>query len=144
MKVYITPTPRERRLALGKALLPPLAGAIIFLTARLYDRHAADLPFHEQLPWMWVVVAMVTTMLATIAYLSGRSAFRIWRSGQHPAPGTPVLFRTRVHTGWWARTNAIAYAMISLLFAVFLAAFLNMLVFPDAGLFDLGQRGCEP
>lgn len=144
MKAYITPTPRERLLALGKALLPPLGGAAIFLTARLYDRHAADLPFHEQLPWMWVVVVMVTTMLATFAYLSGRSAFRIWRSGQYPAPGTSVLFRTRVHTGWWARTNAIAYAMMSLLFAVFLAAFLNMLVFPDAGLLDLGPRGCEP
>lgn len=144
MKVYITPTPRERRLALGKALLPPLGGAAIFLTARLYDRHAADLSLCEQLPWMWVVVVMATTMVASLAYLCGRSAFRIWRSGQYPAPGTSVLFRTRVHTGWWARTNAIAYAIVSLVLAAFLAAFLNMLVFPDAALFDLGQHSCQP
>lgn len=143
MKVYITPTPRERLLALGKALLPPFGGAAIFLTARLYDRHAADLPFHEQLPWMWVVVAMVTTMLATFAYLSGRSAFRIWRSGQYPAPGTSVLFRTRVHTGWWARTNAIAYAIVSLVFAALLAALLGMFAFPEAGLLSVGVRACE-
>lgn len=88
MTTYITPTPRERLIALGKALLPPLGGAALFLTARLYDRHAADLPVCEQLPWIWVVVMMVTTVMAGFAFLCGRGAFRIWRSGQYPAPGT--------------------------------------------------------
>lgn len=144
MKVYIAPTPRERLIALGKALLPPLGGAAFFLTGRLYDRHAAGLPFCEQLAWMWVVAVMATAVVASFSYLCGRSAFRIWRSGQYPAPGTSVFFRTRVHSGWWARTNAIAYAIVSLLFAAFLVAFLNIFVFPDGGLLTLGLRGCEP
>jgi hypothetical protein len=144
MPAYIIPTPRERLIAFGKTLLPPLGGAALFLTARLYDRHAADLPLCEQLPWAWVVVVMVTTVVASFACLCGRSAFRIWRSGQYPAPGTSVFFRTRVHTGWWARTNAIAYAIVSLVFAAFLVAFLSMFVFPESGLFGLGLRGCEP
>jgi|GEM_PF-1999808 hypothetical protein len=144
MNAYIIPTPRQRLIALGKALLPPFGGATIFLTARLYDRNAADLPLCKQLPWMWVVVVMATMVVASFAYLCGRSAFRIWRSGQYPAPGTSVLFRTRVHTGWWARTNAIAYAMISLLLAAFLVALLSMFVFPEGGMLNLGLRGCEP
>jgi hypothetical protein len=144
MTNYITPTPRQRLIALAKISLPPLGGGALFLTAHLYDRHAAELPFCEQLPWMWVVVVMATAVLASFACLSGRSAFRIWRSGQYPAPGTSVSFRTRVHTGWWARTNAIAYAIVSLVFAAFLVAFLSMFVFPEAGLFGLWLRGCEP
>lgn len=144
MTPHITPTPRQRLIALAKALLPPLGGGAIFLTAHLYDRHAANLPFCEQLPWMWVVVAVATVVLATFAYLCGRGAVRIWRSGQYPAPGTSVLFRTRVHTGWWARTNAIAYAIVSLLFSAFLLTFLNMMVFPDPGLFIPGLGACEP
>lgn len=144
MTNYITPTPRQRLIALARILLPLLGGGALFLTAHLYDRHAAELPFCEQLPWMWVVVVMATAVLASFACLSGRSAFRIWRSGQYPAPGTSVSFRTRVHTGWWARTNAIAYAIVSLVFAAFLVAFLSMFVFPEAGLFGLWLRGCEP
>lgn len=144
MTNYITPTPRQRLIALARILLPPLGGGALFLTAHLYDRHAAELPFCEQLPWMWVVVVMATAVLASFACLSGRSAFRIWRSGQYPAPGTSVSFRTRVHTGWWARTNAIAYAIVSLVFSAFLVAFLSMFVFPEAGLFGLWLRGCEP
>lgn len=73
MTTYITPTPRERLIALGKALLPPLGGAALFLTARLYDRHAADLPACEQLPRIWVVVMMVTTVMAGFAFLCGEA-----------------------------------------------------------------------
>lgn len=145
MPTYLIPTSRKRLIAFGKVLLPPLGGAALFLTARLYDRHAADLTLCEQLPWMWFVVVMVTTVMAGFACLCGRIAFRIWRYGQYPAPGTSVFFRTRVYTGWWAQTNAIAYAMMSLLFAAFLVAFLSIFVFPDGGLLlNFGLRGCEP
>ena len=144
MIAHITPTPRQRLIALSRASLPFLAGCAVALAARLYTQHAADLPPCEQLPWMRVMVTMMVAICTGGAWLSGRSAFRIWRSGQYPAPGTAVLFRTRVRTGRWAHANACAYFVLSILIAAFLVALLNLFLLSEAGLFVIGLRGCEP
>ena len=48
MIAHITPTPRQRLIALSRASLPFLAGCAVALAARLYSQHAADLPTCEQ------------------------------------------------------------------------------------------------
>jgi hypothetical protein len=77
--------------------------------------------------------------LATIFYLSG---LRIWRSGQFPAPGTSVLFTTRVFTGWWAQANAVTMFLLAGFSAVGLGVLAKFFVFSDFGVYVLGLRSC--
>lgn len=142
MTTYLTPTPRQRLAALAKYLLPLLAVFALSRAARLYTDHVADLPFCEQLPWMRVVIATCVAAVAGCSYLCGRSGFRILRSGQFPAPGSSVLFRTRVRTGWWARANGVAWLLISSLVAAFLVGILDMFVFSEVGPSIVGLRDC--
>ena len=144
MTTYLTPTPRQRLIALAKCALPLLAVYALSRMARGYTEHVNSLPVCEQVPWIIVTIVACATALAVFAFLCGRSALRILRSGQYPAPGTSVLFRTRVYTGWWARTNGISLLLMAILIAAFAIGMLSLFVFPVIGQYIAGTSGCTP
>ncbi|MBD9478984.1 hypothetical protein [Pseudoxanthomonas sp. PXM02] len=92
---------------------------------------------------MRVTLVACAVALTGIAYLLGRSALKILRSGQVPAPDTSVLFRTRVYTGWWARANGIAWLLIAILPTGILIGMLDMFVFSEVGAYMFGLRDCD-
>ncbi len=144
MPTYLIPTPRERLIAFGKVLFPPLGGTALFLTARLYDRHAADLPLCEQLPWMWFVVVMVTTVMAGLPVCVAESPSGYGGTDSIPRPALrSSSARACIRAGGRTRTPSPTRRCRSF-FAVFLVAFLSMFVFPDGGPLNLGLQGCEP
>lgn len=142
MTTYLTPTPRQRLIALAKCALPLLAVYALSRMARGYTEHINSLPLCEQVPWAVATLVVCAAALAVLAYLCVRSALRILRSGQYPAPSTSVLFRTRVHTGWWARTNGIAWLLIASLITALLIGLLCLFVFSAIGPYITGPRGC--
>ncbi len=141
---FIVPTLKQRAIALLKVLAPLVVAYTLFVAARFYTSHVAVLPVCAQLPGLRVVVATGTVVLLALACLSYRSAVRIWRSGESPAPGTSVLFKRRIVKGWRARSDAAAALFIAALSAAALVAFLRFFVFSEAGQFILGLRSCEP
>jgi hypothetical protein len=144
MTTYISPTPRQRLLALAKCALPLLAFYALSRMARGYTEHVNSLPLCEQAPWVIATIVACATALAVFSLLCGRSALRILRSGQYPAPGTSVLFRTRVYTGWWALTNGISLLLMAILIAAFAVGMLSLFVFPVIGQYIAGTSGCTP
>jgi len=144
MTTYLSPTPRQRLVALAKCTLPLLAVYALTRMARAYTDHVDGLPVCEQVPWAIAVLLACAAALAVFAYVCGRGAFRVLRSGQYPAPGTSVLFRTRVYTGWWARTNGITLLLLAILITAFLIGLLSAFVFPAIGPYIAGPRGCAP
>lgn len=144
MTTYLTPTPRQRLIALAKCALPLLAVYVLSRMARGYTEHVNSLPICEQVPWIIATIVACAAALGVFAGLCGRSALRILRSGQYPAPGTSVLFRTRVYTGWWARTNGISLLLMAILIAAFAISMLNLFVFPVIGQYIAGTSGCTP
>jgi hypothetical protein len=144
MTTYLSPTPRQRLVALAKCALPLLAVYALARMARAYTDHVDGLPLCEQVPWVIATIVACATALAVFAFLCGRSALRILRSGQYPAPGTSVLFRTRVYTGWWARTNGISLLLMAVLIAALAIGLLSLFVFPAIGPYFTGSSGCTP
>lgn len=142
MTTYLSPTPRQRLIALAKCALPLLAVYALSRMARGYTEHVNSLPVCEQVPWAITTLLVCVAALSVFASLCGHSALRILRSGQYPAPGTSVLFRTRVHTGWWARTNGIAWLLMAILITALLIGLLCLFVFPAIGPYITGPRGC--
>ncbi|QSX36109.1 hypothetical protein [Shewanella sedimentimangrovi] len=131
MTTYITPTYRQRFVALLQSLLPLGAAYVCIFAAGLYRDWVAPLPISEQLPWIRLVLFTATVILAAFAYLCYRAGQRVWHSGQWPAPGTAVLFKTRVHTGWWAKLNAITFYFLALITVAALAYLLKFVVTID-------------
>ncbi len=93
--------------------------------------------FMSHLWWMPAVLARIDSAnpCASLATLQGIFAyvlvgpwvpvvlFALWswqtlRAGQSPTPGSRVLFRTRIRTGWWARLDALGFAAGAAVFAV--------------------------
>ena len=139
---YITPTPQQRCIAILKVITPLAAVYALALASRLYTNHVAIMSACSQLPWIRAIVIFATFILVAAAYLSFRSGLRVWTSGQSPAPGTSVLFKTRVHTGWLAKSSAIAMFCLAVIASVFLAAILKLFVFSEVGLFVAGLKHC--
>jgi hypothetical protein len=144
MTTYLSPTPRQRLIALAKYALPLLALYAFSRVGRGYTEHVDSLPVCEQAPWAIATIVACAAALAVFACLCGRSALRILRSGQYPAPGTSVLFRTRVYTGWWARTNGISLLLMTVLTAALAIGLLSLFVFPAIGPYSTGSSGCTP
>ena len=142
--VFITPTLKQRGIALFKAAIPLMAALSIVPLSRFYTAQVSDLSVCAQLPWLRGVVAFGVVILTTLVYFSCRGGLRIWRSGQFPVPGTAVLFKRRVYAGWWARLNAITLFVFSTLLAFALASFLKFFIFSEAGLFIVGLSRCGP
>lgn len=106
---FITPTPRQRLLALAKIVTPYLVLFGIFLMARSIAARDPCGNGCEFLPTLRLVVGTGLAILVALALFFASKGLRVLRSGQVPPPGTWVLFRTRIHTGAWAHLNAISY-----------------------------------
>lgn len=63
------------------------------------------------------LVAYTLFVVSLPPIVFGWRAWRTWRSGQVPPPGTWVLFRWRIRTGNRARIDAIGLLVVALLFA---------------------------
>ena len=140
----ITPSPKQRTVALLKALFPLAVIVALYFGARVYTSSVAPLPPCDQLSGIRLAVLSAAVALLGSTLVTLRTGLRVWRSGQFPAPGTSVLFSTRVSLGWWARANAISILIFGGLFAVALGFLLNYFVFSEFGLYLLGFRRCEP
>lgn len=140
----ITPTPGQRTIALLKALSPAAVVVALHFGGRAYTSNVAPLPLCDQLTGMRLAVLFVALVLLGFMLALLRTGLRAWRSGQFPAPGTSVLFRTRVSVGWWARASAISMLILASLFAVALGYLLNYFVFSEVGPYLLGFSRCEP
>lgn len=140
----ISPTPRQRTVALLKALSPLAVVVALHFGARAYTTSVAPLPPCDGLTGMRLAVLSVALVLLGFTLALLRTGIRVWCSGQLPAPGTSVLFSTRVSVGWWARANAISSLIFGGLFAVALGLLVNYFVFSEVGLYLFGFRRCEP
>jgi hypothetical protein len=141
---FITPTLKQRGIALLKVTIPLAAALSIAPASRFYSDQVECLSVCAQLPWLRGVVALGVVILTAASYFCCRGGLRIWRSGQFPAPGTAVLFKKRVYTGWWARLNAITLFVFAILLAAALASFLKFFIFSEAGSFIVGLQRCGP
>ena len=142
--VFVTPTLKQRGIAALKAAIPLAVALFIVPLSRLYTDEVADLSVCEQLPWLRGVVASGVVVLTVLTYLCCRAGLKTWRSGQFPAPGTAVLFKRRVYTGWWARLNAITFFILAAFLVAALAVFLRVFAFSEAGSFIVGLSRCGP
>ncbi|MFC5577016.1 hypothetical protein ACFPOA_03170 [Lysobacter niabensis] len=141
---FITPTLKQRGIALLKVAIPLTAFLLIAPASRFYSDQTACLSSCEQLPWVRSVVVFGVVVLTLLAYISCRGGIKIWRSGQFPAPGTAVLFRKPIQTGWRARLNAITLFVFAISSATALAFFLKFFIFSEAGMFIVGLSRCGP
>ena len=141
---YLIPSPKQRAVALLKLLAPGIVIYALYALSRFYSTNVAVLPTCAQLPWIRVIATAGVVALFALAYWCYRNGIGIWRSGQHPTPGTSVLFKTRISTGWWARSNAITMFIFAALTTLGLIALLKFFVFSEAGLFIVGLRSCVP
>ena len=66
---------------------------------------------------MQFLLAYIVLVTCLPVALFGRQAWRTYRSGQHPPPGSWVLFRKRVYGGAWAKFNAAGLALVAIAFA---------------------------
>jgi len=139
----IVPTPKSRIVALSKLAIWPLVAYGLLQASRHHLSHVAILQHCAQLPWLRIYVLVATMVLTGLSVLVARNGWRIWRSGQYPAPGTSVLFATRIRTGWWARLDTIIMFALSAFSVALLIALLEYFVFSEVGLYVLGLRGCE-
>ncbi len=73
----------------------------------------------ESLPWLRGIIIGLFFVFWLTAYVTGRTALLILRSGQLPPPGAWVWSRTKVQTGWRAK---LAGSLFAVLAAFFLAA----------------------
>jgi hypothetical protein len=141
-ELVIHPYARTRVAALLKLGAPLAVVGGLILAARLYSAHIAPLPACDQLPWIRLVAIGGAIALISLVVLFYRSGQRIWRSGQFPAPGTPVIFPVKISTRWWARANAAALFFVAALSAAGLALWAHYFVFSQFGAYVLGLRGC--
>lgn len=138
----IRPTARTRATALLKLGASLVAVGGLGLAAHLYSVHVAPLPICDQLPWIRLVAVVGIVGLLALAVLFYRGGIGVWRSGQFPAPGTPVIFATKVSTGWQARANAATLFLFAALSGAALVLWFQFFVFSQFGAYVLGLRGC--
>jgi hypothetical protein len=87
-----------------------------------------ELPLGEALTLLRHIFFGVAATLVFIGTLIIRSAWRVWRSGQAPAPGSFLLVETRIVRGDAARRRAAFLASLALL--IFAAA-VGAMMFPN-------------
>ena len=115
---YLEPTPSgRRRLVLTRALV------FVWFMSHLWWMPALVARMDSARP-----CASLATLQGLFAYilvvpwipvvLNASWSWQIFRAGQSPTPGSPVLFRTRIRTGWRARLDALCFAALAAVFAV--------------------------
>lgn len=114
---YIVPT-RSMRLRLLAKWLGVMAMILLLgWGVETYNRNVARLPFCDGLAWSQLILVAAYLILLTGAFWVGRYAWRIVTTGQMPPPGTLVMFRTKIHRGWFAQLNVVSLTLLSLMLA---------------------------
>lgn len=115
---YLEPTRSGRlRLVLTRALLFVWFMSHLWwvpaVVARIdFDNPCASLATLQGILAYLLVVPWVPVVLLALW------SWQTFRAGQSPTPGSRVLFRTRIRTGWWARLDALGFAAFAAMFAV--------------------------
>ena len=138
----IYPTTRSRANALLR--LAVVLGVVFALGfgANQYAAHVAPLSACGQLPWIRVAILLGAFGLLATFVVCFRGGLRIWLSGQFPAPGSGVLFATKVSTGWWAYVNAVSLFLFAAVAGAAFVALVRFSVFSEFGMYLLGFRSC--
>lgn len=139
---FITPTPRQRLLALAKILVPAVVLFAVYQLARTIAAREPGGSACEFLPMLRLVIAFGTSILLALIVFFGSKGLRVLRSGQFPPPGTWVLFRTRIHTGTWAQLNAISCFLFCAGAVYLLVRFVHYFQADDLILVLLGIEPC--
>ena len=132
---FILPSFRSRVTMLLKIGVNLVAIYVLYLAAMAY--------VHARYVWprmpctliasTRVIVVVAAIVLAGLAIAAGRYGWRIWRSGQVPAPGTAVFFKSTVYVGWWQRMHVASMAVAVMLCIWLLANLLRFFVFASGG-----------
>ena len=141
---FIFPSTRSRVLALLK-LGGGLAAVYILYLATLAYMHARYVWLRvpcELLTSTQIVVVAAAVVLAVLVVAGGRTVWRVWRSGQVPAPGTAVLFKRAVYVGWWQRVYMASMVLTVVVFICLLAQLLGFFVFASGGPHLFSMRAC--
>ena len=120
--------------ASGSAWIEPTRAGRVRL---VLERAAFFAWFMSHLWWVPAVVARVDSAnpCASLATLQGMFAYvlvaswvpvvlfawwswRTLRAGQSPTPGSRVMFRTRIRTGWRARLDSLGLAAVAAMLAI--------------------------
>ena len=95
---YIEPTTTTGRVRIAM----PLAGAVLLYLVLYFSipRYMRTLPACDAILWLKAVAFAFVLVSTAICLALLRSIWRGLRAGQWPLPGSDVLFRTKVVTGW--------------------------------------------
>jgi hypothetical protein len=132
---FIFPSKRSRVVALLKVGGRLAAVYILYLAALAY-MHARYVWLHvpcELVTSTQIVVVAAAVVLAALSVAAGYAAWRVWRSGQVPAPGTAMLFKRAVYAGWWQRVYTASMVIAVVVFISLLAQLLGFFVFASGG-----------
>ena len=141
---FVTPTPKDRLIALAKLSVPLLCLGAVHGWAHLYSEYVSPLCTCQQLPGLRATIFAAATVLTVLIIATYRYAVRILRSGQYPPPGASILLRRRIVYGWRAVVQAASVLFFTLGLLVFVALLLRHAVLSEVGLYVLGFQACEP
>ena len=113
---YIESSPAMRAKILGASAAGMLVGVAFDYWVKPLLQWIASLETCESLPWVraeLLIAVAVTWCVGTVAFMQAR---KTWKLGQTPLPDSWVWSRTRVRTGTYAKTAAIALYGMSVLF----------------------------
>jgi hypothetical protein len=121
---YIHPTLKSRLLAVLEIAGPALLGCGLWISGVLYE--AVRAPSCG----LGVIAGPLGLcgVLLGLSFFSLRKGIRTLRSGQSPPPGTAVLFKRRVATGWRAKIDGFSLLGLSLVFLYMLTFWVAPLV----------------
>ena len=89
-----------------------------------------------------VVVAAAAVALAMLAAAVGYDGWGVWRSGQVPAPGTAVFFKSAVYIGWWQRLYVASMGIAVVALIWLLVQLLGFFVFASGGPHLFSTHAC--
>lgn len=110
---YIEPTTATRL----KLAIASLIGVAIYVAMELwwqpFMEFVRGLPVCESLPWLRGVIIVFTLGIWFAGLSVLRAAVKTLRAGQSPFPGAWVWTRTKIKSGWRARLDGYAFALLA-------------------------------